>query len=198
MIFGKNEPPVDQKEYYNEQAAAFDTGNAIFHRANRNHYKKIDKIMDLLNVAKVDFSNGQILEIGMGTGIHAHRLLERYPNVNYIGCDLSCSMIHIAKLRLLPKKETQVDCKFIIANGEKLPFKDDTFDGVFISGSLHHFSNPFNGFKEAVRVTRPGCRIVVMEPNWIFPTNLLPALCNKYERNILKMQQQNFKKWLQQ
>lgn len=196
MIHRKNESPVDQRGYYNKQAEAFDAGNHIFCRANRNHYKKIDKIIDLLNCEKLNAFGGQILEVGMGTAIHAHRLLDCYPNVSYVGCDLSESMVDVARSRLLPREEMQVNCNLTIADGEKLPFKDNTFGGVFISGSLHHFSDPFRGLQEAVRVTYPGGQIAVMEPNWLFPTNFLPALLNKYERNILKMQKQNFKKWL--
>jgi ubiquinone/menaquinone biosynthesis C-methylase UbiE len=191
-----SESSIDQREYYNQQAEGFDAGNFIIHRANRNHYKKIDEIINLLSCGKNGNLYGPLLEVGMGTGIHAHRLLQHYPNVNYVGCDLSESMVHIAKSRL--SESAQANCDVIAANGERLPFKNDTFRGVFISGSLHHFPNPFCGLKEAVRVACSGGRIVVMEPNWLFPTNLLPAICNKYERNILKMQRRNFKKWFQQ
>jgi ubiquinone/menaquinone biosynthesis C-methylase UbiE len=47
------------------------------------------------------------------------------------------------------------------ANGEALPFVDDSFDLVFCRASLHHFGAPGRAIEEMVRVCRPGGRVVI-------------------------------------
>lgn len=42
-----------------------------------------------------------------------------------------------------------------------LPYVNDYFDFVFCSGVLHHTLNPYKGFVELARVTKPGGKIVV-------------------------------------
>lgn len=42
----------------------------------------------------------------------------------------------------------------------KLPFQDNFFDFVHCDGVLHHTRDPFGGFKELVRVAKPGAPIM--------------------------------------
>lgn len=180
-----------QKGYYDSKADIFERG-FFFGRKNRNHLKKIDKICELLELEDRDYS---ILEVGVGTGIHASRLLGQHHGVRYNGIDVSEKMIKRARDAL---KQLGVESKaaLLVGDGCRLPFKDSSFDAAYISGSLHHFPEPQLGLLELVRVVKPGGKIAVMEPNWLFPTNLLAGLTNDVERNILKMSKQNFAKWV--
>jgi ubiquinone/menaquinone biosynthesis C-methylase UbiE len=47
------------------------------------------------------------------------------------------------------------------ANGEALPFVDDSFDLAFCRASLHHFAEPVRAIEEMVRVGRAGGRVVI-------------------------------------
>lgn len=181
---------LDQKIHYNLKAESFEHG-IFFRRKNRNHYKKIDKICELLELHDHDYS---VLEVGIGTGIHAIRLLKLHPAVRYTGVDLSEGMLKQAKCAFT-QLDVSMKTALLVGDGSGLPFKDNSFDAAYISGSLHHFPDPQFGLIELVRVVKPGGRLAIMEPNWLFPINFLAGLLNKVERNILKMSRQNLKRW---
>ena len=100
-----------------------------------------------------------VLEVGVGTGIHAQELL-KMVDADYTGVDISKKCIAISKKRL-PKK-----VKLMVANAEDLKFKDDSFDAVFCSGTLHHFNDQEKGLSEMVRVTKKGGMIYINTPNY--------------------------------
>jgi SAM-dependent methyltransferase len=164
-------------DYYNNLRTDF--------RPNtRNHKKKMDKIIELLKLKP----GNSVLEVGVGTGVHAEDLLKRV-SVQYTGIDISEKCIAISKKRL-PK-----DVVLMVANAEKMKFKDNQFDAVFCSGTLHHFNNQEKGLSEMVRVLKPNGRIVVMEPNRYFPLNFIKGALLKHERHCLRMSLGNFRRW---
>ena len=58
---------------------------------------------------------------------------------------------------------------FTAGDGTQLPFADDTFDAVTISFGLRNIVDPAGRAARALRVTRPGGRLVVCEfshPTW--------------------------------
>lgn len=181
---------IDQKTYYDKKADRFESG-LFFDRSNRNHLKKIKTICELLNLNNLNCPDYSILEVGVGTGIHAKYLLMQYPTIKYTGIDISKGMINKAKEKMGKIKNVTL----LVADGERLPFRDNLFDAAYISGSLHHFANPYLGLSELVRVVRRGGKMVIMEPNRLFPTNFLATICNKAERSILKMNKKNLRNW---
>lgn len=71
--------------------------------------------------------------------------------------------------RTLLNKDDRIE--FIILEGERLPFPDDCFDKIFVSGALHHFFDPQKGVSEFLRVLKRKGHLCVMEPNYFFPIN---------------------------
>jgi SAM-dependent methyltransferase len=49
-------------------------------------------------------------------------------------------------------------------SAEKMPFKDNELDGIFMVSVLHHIPRPHMFFKEAERVLKPGGKIIMLEP----------------------------------
>ena len=182
----------DQKNYYDKNAEQFEE-RIFFGRANRNHLKKIQKICELLDLKNNNTSEFCILEIGAGTGLHAQYVTKQFANVRYVGLDISEKMLFQAQKKFL--SDNLDNWNFLVGDGNLLPFRNNSFDAVYISGSLHHFPDPFNGFKEVYRIVKPDGTITVMEPNWLFPLNFLQGCFNRVERNILKMRKRNFLNW---
>ena len=50
-------------------------------------------------------------------------------------------------------------------NAEKMPFEDESFDAIFLSGTLHHIDDEQAAFRESVRVLKPDGIICIFEPN---------------------------------
>jgi SAM-dependent methyltransferase len=60
-----------------------------------------------------------------------------------------------------------------IANGEQLPFADQSFDYVTNLGSLEHFASPEQGLAEMRRVLKPGGLAVLVLPNSYYLLDIL-------------------------
>lgn len=68
---------------------------------------------------------------------------------------------------------------------ERLPFRDDTFDGIFCVDVLHHVQSQVAMLAELRRVLAPGGKLLCIEPNPLFPVNVL-FLRNPIENGIFK------------
>jgi ubiquinone/menaquinone biosynthesis C-methylase UbiE len=55
--------------------------------------------------------------------------------------------------------------KLVVANGENLPYKDNSFEYVTNVGSLEHFPDPKAGLKEMIRVLKAEGKMCVVLPN---------------------------------
>lgn len=174
-----------QIETYKNIAGNFDKDQD---RNNRNHLNKIKAINKFLKIENRE----KVLEIGIGTGIHAKYLLDFNKDkiFDFYGVDISQDMLNEAKNRLNEK------VKLISMVGEDLKFENNFFDKIYISGSLHHFSNPELGISEFLRVLKPGGKFCIMEPNILFPTNFIATCRFPEEIHMRLMKRSNFKKWL--
>ncbi|HLB18231.1 MAG TPA: class I SAM-dependent methyltransferase [Gaiellaceae bacterium] len=54
---------------------------------------------------------------------------------------------------------------FLVANAERLPFENETFDLVHSKDSLHHMSSPEQALAEYHRVLKPGGSALIVEAN---------------------------------
>ncbi|OGM60217.1 16S rRNA (cytosine(1402)-N(4))-methyltransferase [Candidatus Woesebacteria bacterium RIFCSPLOWO2_01_FULL_39_10b] len=183
-----------QREYYHRQAKDYDGRRfwKLYCRQNRNHIKKIEKVLEIVKKEHPK----SILEVGTGTGIHAEWFLRNYENnkFNFTGVDLSPDMLSVAKKRL----QYFIDkgkAKLKVANALSLPFKNEAFDFVFCVATIHHLEYPETGIREMVRVLKSGHKLVVVEPNRLFPLNLYAGLTNPIERNVLKLSKNNLYLW---
>lgn len=105
-----------------------------------------------------------VLEIGCGNGVDA-TILAGMAGVggNVVGIDVSRTMLTSAR-----GKDTAGHPApgYVMADAAHLAFADNTFDAVRTDRVLQHTKDIFAVVKEMARVTRPGGRIVVFEPDW--------------------------------
>ena len=101
--------------------------------------------------------NASVLEVGCGTGQLTNFLGISCRSV--IGADLCLNSLRLADTF---RREHSLDrVRFVQANLFRLPFERQQFDVVLCNGVLHHTSDPFAGFKQLVRLVRPGGYIVI-------------------------------------
>lgn len=103
-------------------------------------------------------ANGEILEIGFGTGLN----LEHYPeHVRGItAVDPGEGMSRIARRRVARSTRT-VDLR--VQTAEELPFDDGTFGCVVSTWTLCSIPNAGRAVEEVARVLRPGGRFLFLE-----------------------------------
>ena len=93
----------------------------------------------------------RLLEVGCGMGTD----LLQFARGGAIctGVDLTPRSIEISRHRF---KLYDVPGTFLIADGERLPFSDNSFDLVYSNGVLHHTPDTAAAVREIHRVLRPG------------------------------------------
>lgn len=83
----------------------------------------------------------------------------------------------------LAQAESNVDAsRLLLADGEHLPFRDNTFDYVTNLGSLEHFLSPEDGAREMARVVKRNGVVCVLLPNLYPLFEILHVLKTGYGR----------------
>ncbi len=114
----------------------------------------------------LDLTSGQaLLDLGCGRGDDVRALAGRVaPGGVVIGVDTNPDMIALAEQA--PVATPEVEVRFQVANAERLPFAEATFDAVRVDRVLQHVEAPAQVAHEIARVLRPGGRVVMIEPDW--------------------------------
>jgi SAM-dependent methyltransferase len=97
-----------------------------------------------------------VLEVAAGTGRLTKHLREYFPATTKItASDLSEDTLSLSR-----KKFNDQDVKFLVADIQKLPFPDNSFDLVLCQYGLMFLSDKKKGFSEVFRVLKPGGRFI--------------------------------------
>lgn len=132
----------------------------------------------------------QVLDVAAGTGDMALSVLRRSkPGTRLTAIDLSEEMLAIARRKLRGRT-----AEFLIADAERLPFPDGSFDLVTVAFGVRNFAHLQQGLDEMRRVLRPGGRFVMLElsaPNnplllalyKLYACRIIPSVCGLLSRN---------------
>jgi arsenite methyltransferase len=109
---------------------------------------------------RLDFPDGGLhVEIGAGTGPVARRVAARAPNGRVVATDPSEYLVSAGK-----RLASSIDnLSFEVADGACLRVEDSSADNVIMHTVLTHVADPNALLTEAVRVLRPGGRLVVCD-----------------------------------
>jgi len=88
-----------------------------------------------------------VLDIGTGSSISIHFFAKRFPEIEFVTAD-------IADMR------QEKELPFVLYDGLRLPFNDNSFDFTVLNEVLHHTKDPEPVLREAKRV---GENIFVVE-----------------------------------
>jgi len=112
-----------------------------------------------------------ILEIGCGEGFVLDYLAKREPDINLLGIDINKDAIKMASMISASM------IKYICANGQNIPFQDNSFDLVILSEVLEHVEEPEQTLKDAIRVSKSYLLITIpLEPYFQTVANILNSL----------------------
>lgn len=101
----------------------------------------------------------RVLDVATGGG---HTALKFAPHVAHVvASDLTPRMLHAARRFIGGQGVNNVS--FAAADGENLPFADNSFDAVTCRIAPHHFPDCFRFVQECARVIRPGGVFVLQD-----------------------------------
>ncbi|HUZ93018.1 MAG TPA: class I SAM-dependent methyltransferase [Candidatus Paceibacterota bacterium] len=111
------------------------------------------------------------IDVACGTGEILCRLAGEFPDVSFVGVDLSDDMIDVARA----KCGAMPNIQFVSANAIRLPFEDNFFDLSICTDAIHHFSVPEKILAELYRITN--------RTGWVFVAD--PAYDTLFQRIIV-------------
>jgi demethylmenaquinone methyltransferase/2-methoxy-6-polyprenyl-1,4-benzoquinol methylase len=165
------------REMFATIAARYDLLN---HLLSGNVDRKWRRLVAKTLYAKLHGINVRILDVACGTGDLAFTL-HQSGEAHIVGVDFCRPMLDIAASKA-SKHGFQVP--LIEADALVLPFRDGSFDGTTIAFGLRNLASIEAGFKELLRVLKPGGSIAVLEfsrPN----TRVLRSLFSIYFTKVL-------------
>ena len=108
-------------------------------------------------------AGNRILDVGCGTGSVELRLSRlRVPQITLVGIDRLVDRVIVAERTT---DGHNLRASFSAADACHLPFPDATFDSTFCVAVLQHIADVSEALREFSRVTRPGGRILAVEPD---------------------------------
>jgi SAM-dependent methyltransferase len=141
----------------------------FFDDLDQYHFEKLHHLLRL-----VDFNayrDKAVLEVGCGAGVDLARFAKGGARVT--GVDLAASAIELARANF---SQQGLVGEFKVADGEHLPFDDNTFDVVYAHGVVQYTANPQRLVEECRRVLKPNGRAIFQVYNRISWLNALSKL----------------------
>jgi ubiquinone/menaquinone biosynthesis C-methylase UbiE len=128
---------------------------------------------------------GEGLEIGAGSGAMTAQMLTLYPRFRMVATDYDTELVSTAEQLLAGfGKRASVQR----ADAAQLPFQAGRFDLVLSAAMLHHVIEWDNALAEAVRVLRPGGRLIGYDMLDTVPVRLMHI--GERETTLLQRQDQ--------
>lgn len=111
-------------------------------------------IHEMQKVLPQNIAQGKLgLEIGCGSGFDSVFIAQENPSLQLCSIDIS-EGVFVAQKNL--ERKGLKNLNLVRASATSLPFQDATFDFCYSFGVLHHLREPYDGFKEVIRVLKPG------------------------------------------
>jgi len=113
--------------------------------------------------AAMDVPDGPsvVVEIGAGTGLFAEAIAERAPEATVYMADIAEEAIEwmrdnragVAEGRIVP----------VLAEESRVPLDDGVADALYMINIHHEFVDPAASYREALRLLKPGGRLLVVD-----------------------------------
>jgi len=166
---------ADVRDYWNRHIHDLEItrhpvgSRGFFDDLDQYHFEKLHHLLELV---PFDRSAGQrVLEVGCGAGVDLARFARGGAIVT--GVDLAQAAIDLARANFL-QQGLQGD--FQVADGEQLPFPDESFDLVYAHGVVQYTADPQRLVDECRRVLRPGGEAIFQVYNRVSWLNALSKL----------------------
>jgi SAM-dependent methyltransferase len=131
-----------------------------------------EKLHHLLRLVDFDAWRGKaVLDVGCGAGVEVVRFAR--AGAGTVGIDLSEQAVGLTHVNL---SQQGLEAGLAVADGETLPFPDNTFDYVFAHGVIQYAADDRRIVAECHRVVRPGGTVLFQVYNRVSWLNLLSVV----------------------
>ena len=183
--FGKIKVNKEEKtklvqNLFSDVSEKYDLMNDIMSFGAHRLWKR--NLVQMMNIQP----NDEIIDVGSGTGDLLKLILEKKLNTIIYSVDLNKEMLKKSKNKF---KNNRV--KFINANAEKLPLKNNKVDKYVISFCLRNITFIDEALNEALRVLKPGGIFYCLE----FSTpssNIVKSIYSKYKNKLIPIMGEKF------
>jgi SAM-dependent methyltransferase len=102
---------------------------------------------------------------------YGEEIINQYPDGLILDCGAGRRPVYYSNV--VNYEIVDYDTTDVIGVGERLPFKDNSFDGIISVAVLEHVRDPFACASEIIRVLRPGgrlfCAVPFLQPEHAYP-----------------------------
>ena len=181
--FGYRQVPEEEKTrlvggVFDSVATRYDLMNDLMSGGIHRIWKRVT--IELSGVRE----GHRVLDVAGGTGDLSSRFARIVgPNGRVVLSDINESMLRVGRDKLIDSG-TIANLDFVLADAERLPFAERSFDCVTIAFGLRNVTHKERALESMLRVLRPGGRLLVLE--FSKPTNeLLGKLYDAYSFGVL-------------
>lgn len=154
--------PLSKDSYWNRVSAGYS------HIASWVMEPFSQKAIELLSVK----SDDKIIDVACGNGTLSLLLPHKVAQITAL--DFSEQMV--SELKAIVQDQGIQNIKALQADGQNLPFEDESFDAAFSMFGLMFFPDRVQGFKELKRVLKPGKRAAVSSWAPLVKSSLMTTL----------------------
>ena len=122
-------------------------------------------------------------DLAAGTGDITKIILDESRTSKVVLCDQNAEMVAKAKDRAVNEGFIN-NVTFEIASAEKLPFKNNQFNKIFISFGFRNFSNKEQSLRELLRVLKPKGTLHILEFSKV-KNEVLSKVYNIYSKTLI-------------
>ncbi|MCB1364400.1 MAG: bifunctional demethylmenaquinone methyltransferase/2-methoxy-6-polyprenyl-1,4-benzoquinol methylase UbiE [Rhodobacteraceae bacterium] len=162
---------------FNSVASKYDVMNDVMSMGIHRVWK--DAMMDWL----APRPGQRLLDVAGGTGDIAFRFLARAGSGHATVLDLTEPMLTEGRRRAEAGRMAD-SLDWVVGDAMALPFPDGCFDVYTISFGIRNVTRPQDALAEALRVLRPGGRLMVLEFSQV-PNDALQRLYDLYSFNVI-------------
>ncbi len=119
------------------------------------------RMLELLDVNR----NDTVLDLGCGVGYLTFDLLKRNPGMGIQGVCVDVLPQHVQMVRSRQTDESNADVMAVLGDGENLPLKDGSVNGILSAECMEHVPNPQTCANEMFRVLAAYGQVLISTPN---------------------------------
>ena len=170
-----NEEKINVKEFWNNHVHDWKVAKSLagtldfFLEIEEYRFEKLHYLPKLVNFG--GYNGGKVLDVGCGTGNDLSRFAKGGAEVT--GIDLAEHSIDLARKNFSLRG---LSGNFLVMDGEKMDFEDNSFDMVYCHTVVHFTPEPKKMIQEIQRVLRPGGHAIIMTVNRYSWLNVLHKL----------------------